>query len=321
MKKVLEFWGNTPVKVIVLHRTIAPLNILEVPSNTNYIHCDFSYAKRADIAFKLIKTEYSIICSDDEVYLISALNDMVNTIAKNVKLKSIGGQCIAVSKYGNKIAASKAYIELMNYSVESNDTTKRLEMHLLQNLRKTAVGGMYRLMRSDDMVCLLRIFSKTAGINSPYVFEATGEIYTALIGNCTYLKNVYWIRNWDSEIISTIDWDRNKNFSDWWFNSNNSNAREMWVKNIVQESKTDINFLSLNIILNQYFLNQKLIERKKYKRKKYITIGFYNVKYHLRKKIPFMKQVMVLESLLFDLNNEGLILNKEEVIKACGYIL
>jgi glycosyltransferase domain-containing protein len=321
LKKVLEYWGNTPVKVIVLHRTIAPLNILDVPNNTNYINCDLNYAQRADLALKLIKTEFSIICSDDEVYLLSALNNMVNIISKDVKLKSIGGQCIAVSNYGNKIAAAKAYIELMNYSIESDDTTKRLEIHLLQNLRKTAVGGMYRLMRSDDMVCLLRIFSTTTSINSPYIFETTGEIYTALIGNCTYLKNVYWIRNWDSEIISTLDWDRNNNFSDWWFDSANSNMREIWVRNIVQEAKSDINILNLNIILDQYFSNQKLIKRKKYKRKKYKSVDFQNVKYFLRKNFPFTKQIKVLESLFIDLNKEGQIFDEKEVIEACEYIL
>ena len=84
------------MKVIVLHRTIAPLNILDVPNNTNYINCDLNYAQRADLALKLIKTEFSIICSDDEVYLLSALNNMVNIISKDVKLKSIGGQCIRI---------------------------------------------------------------------------------------------------------------------------------------------------------------------------------------------------------------------------------
>ena len=321
LKKVLEYWGNTPVKVIVLHRTMVPLNILEVPKNTNYFNCDFSYAKRAAQALKLIETEFSIICSDDEVYLLSALNDMVNIIAKDVKLKSIGGQCIAVSNYGNKIAAAKAYIELMDYSIESDDTTKRLEMHLLQNSRKTAVGGMYRLMRSDDMVCLLRIFSKTTDINSPYVFEATGEIYTTLIGNCTYLKNVYWIRNWESEIISTPDWDRNNNFSDWWFNSANSNMRKMWIETIIRESKTDIHILNLNVILDQYFSNEKLIKGNKYERKKYKNIDIYNLKYFLRKNIPFMKQIKVLESLFIDLNEEGQIFDEKEVIEACEYIL
>jgi glycosyltransferase domain-containing protein len=321
LKKVLEYWGNSPVKVIVLHRTIAPLKISEVPNNANYVNCDFNYAKRADLALNLIKTEFSIICSDDEVYLLSALNVMVNIIAKDIKLKSIGGQCIAVSNYGNKVAATKAYIELVNYSIESDDPTKRLEMHLLQNLRKTAVGGMYRLMRSDDMVCLLRIFSKTTGINSPYIFEATGEIYTALIGNCTYLKNVYWIRNWESEIISTPDWDRNNDFSDWWFNSDNSNMREMWVETILQEVKIDINVLKLNFILNQYFSNQKLIKRKKYKRKKYKNINLHNIKYFLRSIFPFIKQITVLESLFIDLNNEGQIFDEKEVTGACEYIL
>jgi glycosyltransferase domain-containing protein len=321
LRKVLEYWGNAPVKVIVLHRAKVPLKISELPNNVNYINSDVSYAERASLALNSIQTEFSIICSDDEVYLLSALNKMVSVITKDAKLKSIGGQCIAVSKYGLKIAATKAYTELMNYSIESDDPTKRLEMHLIQNSRKTAVGGMYRLMRSNDMVCLLRIFSRTIDINSPYIFEATGEIYTALMGNCTYLKNVYWIRNWESEIISTLDWDRNNNFSDWWFDSANSNKREKWVKNIAREAKLDTNNLKLNRILNQYFSNQKLIKEKKYIKNNYRYLNFHNIKYFIRKSLPFIPQIKILESLFAEIKKEGQIFDKKEIINACGYIL
>lgn len=321
LRKVLEYWGNTPVKVIVLHRAMVPLKISELPNNVNYINCDLSFAERANFALNSIQTEFSIICSDDEVYLLSALNKMVSVIAKDTKLKSIGGQCIAVSNYGFKIAATKAYTELMNYSIESDDPTKRIETHLIQNIRKTVVGGMYRLMRKDDMICLLRIFSTTKNINSPYVFEVTGEIYTALIGNCTYLKNVYWIRNWESEIISTFGWDRNNNFSDWWFDSANSNERKMWVENIVREAKLDTNNFKLNHILDQYFSNQKLIKEKKYTRKNHRYPNFHNVKYFFRKSVPFIPQIKILESLLTEIEKEGHLFCKKEIMNACKYIL
>jgi glycosyltransferase domain-containing protein len=321
LKKVLEYWGKIPVKVIVLHRTLVPLSISDVPNNINYIVSDLNYADRAKIALELIRTEFSIICSDDEVYLMSALFKMVKIMHQDINLKSIGGQCIAISNYGNKIAASKAYGELFRYSLVSNNARARLEMHLFQNLRKVPVGGMYRLMRSEDMSSLLKIFSKATSITSPYVFEVTGEIFTALIGNCTYLDEVYWIRNWDSEIVSTNDWDRNNNFSDWWFNYSNLSLRDKWIQSIAKESQTDIDIFQLTLILNHYLSNQKSDIRKDYKKRKYRSKNYFNVKYFLRKIIPFVKQVKVLESLLVELSKEGRVFSDEEVTKACEYVL
>ena len=60
LKRVLEYWGKIPVKVIVLHRTLVPLSISDVPSNSNYIVSDLNYADRAKVALELIRTEFSI---------------------------------------------------------------------------------------------------------------------------------------------------------------------------------------------------------------------------------------------------------------------
>ena len=73
--------------------------------------------------------------------------------------------------------------------------------------------------------------------------------------------------------------------------------------------------------MNQYFLSQKSNNRKDYKERKYRNKNFYNTKYFLRKIIPFVKQIKVLESLLIELYKEGRIFNDEEVIKACEYVL
>lgn len=214
LTQTLMYWAKFNITVLVFHHTENPLGAPEIGSNITYIVDNGSYGERCQLVSEYLNTEYAIISPDDEVYIPSALADMKKLLASDSSLASVGGMTIAIGKYGPMNTAVACYTNMRFYSNLGETSFVRLSKHFNAQ-GEYRNGAMYRLMRRDLMIELMKTFSTLSKIATPYIYEVTGEIVVNAFGKSVYLPNVYWIRNWINQPVEHRNWDRKLYFSTW----------------------------------------------------------------------------------------------------------
>ena len=89
LRRSVEYWNQTQLRVVILHNTLSPLpaNIFE--SNVAYVVSPTDFASRSKIASGMIQTKYAVLCSDDELLLPSALGRMGQYLEDHKEILSI----------------------------------------------------------------------------------------------------------------------------------------------------------------------------------------------------------------------------------------
>ena len=73
LENAINYWFKTPCKLVVIHDSKKPLNSSYTNKNFVYIRSEEPYLSRLAIAENFITTPYSVICNDDEIFLVSPL--------------------------------------------------------------------------------------------------------------------------------------------------------------------------------------------------------------------------------------------------------
>ena len=214
LKRTLNHWESCNAQVIVLHNTQSPLSKDLFSQNIQYEVITEPFSARCGIVPELLKTQFAILGSDDEVYIHSALKSMEYALKVNPEIVSVGGRTMGVGKYGPMTYAAPAYQNMYGYRNISNDPIERIRYHFSPSFGYRT-GGMYRLMRAPVMATVMDSFSNMTPISTPYIFEISGEILINACGPSIYLPNVYWIRNWNNEVVNDGTWNRDLSFINW----------------------------------------------------------------------------------------------------------
>jgi hypothetical protein len=130
LSKTLDFWDSNDIRTVVIHNSEIGIERKTEVEGSVYLTSTSSYAVRAGIAAAYIVTNFAIICSDDELYIPSALEKMILKLNENPEFTSVGGQSLAVSKYGAIITGTLCYKDMWQYENLYETALDRLEHHL-----------------------------------------------------------------------------------------------------------------------------------------------------------------------------------------------
>ncbi len=214
LRKTLEYWAEVNVSVLVFHNTSTPLQLSKDMSNLRYVVAEVPYGERCGLVGQYLNTKYAILCSDDEVYIPSALAHMKYQLDRNPEIESVGGLTVAVGKYGPITTGNFTYSKMRHYSNLKKTSLDRLNFHFSEGSGYRN-GAIYRLMRAEIMVKTMNLFSKVCSFSTPYIYEVTGEIFVNSQGKSMYIDEVYWLRNWINEPVGHKNWDRKLYYKDW----------------------------------------------------------------------------------------------------------
>ena len=212
--RTLEYWSSKNVNLVVIHNTENPLNLERFSNQLTYRLDRGSYGERCAIVPELIKTKYSILSADDELYTPSGLRAMRAFLEENESFASVGGRTLAIGMYGQQITGTSAYSNMNNYMNSSNSSLDRICNHYNTEFGNR-IGGIYRLMRTENFKRIMHVFGKVSMVKTPYIYEVTGEVLINFMGNCIYLPQIYWIRNWINEPVQHSNWNRKLQFTYW----------------------------------------------------------------------------------------------------------
>jgi hypothetical protein len=202
------------ISVLVLHNTQKPLQFLKEMPNLKYVVAEVPYGDRCGLVEHHLKTNYAILCSDDEIYVPSALASMKAILDENPELDSVGGLTVAVGNYGPITTGNFTYSKMRQYSNQETSPQNRLNFHFRESSGYKN-GAIYRLMRKELMVKTMNLFFQVSSFSTPYIYEVTGEIFVNSQGKSIYIDEVYWLRNWINEPVGHKHWDRKLYYKDW----------------------------------------------------------------------------------------------------------
>lgn len=215
LKKSIKYYESIGVNLVVLHRSSDRLEIDLTSKFMTYVFTSKSYAQRCLEIKNLLTTKYVVLASDDERYLPGALRMMISELENNPEFTSIGGQALALKKYGFRNSATWNFRDLKSYQNDSNRYSIRLADHFGGSVKGVRIGSLYRIYRSKEFCTLMEIFGCLDNISTPYIFECTAEIFAIWSGKFKYINTLFWIRNWNVPMITTKDWDRKLTFNRW----------------------------------------------------------------------------------------------------------
>lgn len=220
------------LRVLVVHNSKLGLSNQMLPSNVTYIHAPgMNYGERAKMARNYLESDFCLVSSDDDGVIESSILQMENWLINNPKYSSVGGMCIGAFPYGGRVTASIAYSEMNNYELISRSVEDRLEEHMLSGAgNRPPRASLYRLYRRETMDKILEVFGECSRFSTPYVYEVCAELVSAWSGPTKYINHLYWIRNWQTEMISKKDWNRKLTFNDWWNNPVYSREKERFIQ-------------------------------------------------------------------------------------------
>ena len=256
--RTLEYWSSQNVRLVVIHNTENPLSVESFSNQLTYRLDRGSYGERCAIVPELIKTKYSILSADDEFYTPSGLTAMRSFLEENENFSSVGGRTLAIGKYGQQLTGTSAYSNMNNYRNSSNSSLGRICNHYNMEFGNR-IGGIYRLMKTENFNRIMHIFGKVSKVKMPYIYEVTGEVLVNSMGNCLYLPQIYWIRNWINEPVQHINWNRKLQFTYWLVGTEYADEVSEWKHTIANE--IGLTPQEIELVMQRIFEVRSLAER------------------------------------------------------------
>lgn len=221
LKATLGFYRDTNLNILVLDNSPEPLSGQHIPPNCRYILSKTDFAARSSQASLLIDSKYTIIGADDEVYLPNALFEMKDFLDNHEDYVAVGGNAIAVWRYGNYIAGSWAYKRTFGYHNNESSPYNRIRKHTGNGVAPLTSFFTCNLTRSKFAQTCLRTYGQAPVLAT----DALSVLTICGGGKSKYLNVLYWIRNWNQSPRSHKGWDRTVYLHEWWKNPINLNAK------------------------------------------------------------------------------------------------
>jgi glycosyltransferase domain-containing protein len=203
--RTVQYWRENSFPPIVIDGSQQPHEKLAKGSESTYIHAAIPFNARASIAIEFLTKRFAVVVPDDELLLVSGLNEIVRQLSNNPDLASAGGSTLAIWKYGPRICGYWPYARSTNLQIYGERLSTRVDC-LFDSAGSPKVEHMfYNVMQSKVLRDMLNLIS-----SSKVQINEIASIYANLLnGNVAYFPILYWIRNWNELPRPTSDQDRN----------------------------------------------------------------------------------------------------------------
>ncbi len=227
----MRYWSGQSVTVIIMDGSDSPLSahlLSGIDSNVHYHHINCTFEERLEIATAYIKTEYAMLCGDDEFQAPNGLIACIEFLEANNDYTSCCGRCVAFSVQKSKIELFPIKTGHANHFVNQQSISERIYYHI-SNFMTTTIYGVHR---RDSFIFCLTGMSKN--LSSPYVAETTFELLSAAYGKSAILPNMSWMRSSENQPIQRKDYDRKYYLSQWYDDPSKVNEVEEYYFNLKQ---------------------------------------------------------------------------------------
>jgi glycosyltransferase domain-containing protein len=211
LENVVNYWLKTSCKLVVIHDSKEPLNSSHTDKNFVYIPSEEPYLNRLAIAENFITTPYSVICNDDEIFLVDPLLKFIYFLDSDKNIEAVGGQVVAYSWAGNKLLASNIYPYLQNYLNKNKSSISRIR----NTFETKNVMDITLIYRSNEFKQIINCCKNFSGFTVPVMGEMMFAFFSSYYCRSARLIDIYWMRNWFTPFHNYENWNRGLTWSDW----------------------------------------------------------------------------------------------------------
>lgn len=254
LENVIKYWLKTSCKLVVIHDSKESLDSSFTNKNFVYVRSNEQYLIRLAMAENFITTPYSVICNDDEIFLIDPLLKFINYLDTNETVEAVGGQVIAYSWAGNKLLACNVYPFLNNYSNKNISPTTRIN----STFETKNVMDITLIYRSNEFKQIISCCKNFSSYTVPVMGEMMFALFSSYFCRSVRLNDIYWMRNWFTPFHNYEKWDRGLTWNDWCHEPRFQEEVRQWIFEIelLLSNKTSISDVDSKKII-EYLLNWK----------------------------------------------------------------
>ena len=296
---LLNYWKNTNISIIILDNTRQSLkysNSLTKKIKLNYIHCyKKSVFERLNIASHKIKSKFTLLHHDDDLYFKSTLLKCVNFLLKYNDYSAVRGL-----EYNFNIDREKNIIGKFNEDISEDESLDQSNFLARKNkmIKKFRNGPLYSLTRTEVWIKSQR-FLYTNKLSYYYVWEIFLALSVIYLGKFKILNSPFLLRN-NISISQRYNDETTipeNNLYTFLTNLTHKKKRSIYKKFFLLK-KTNLN--KINFLINDmkltldYFLNKDYKNYKKPKQWKTLLKNYYLLKsflYFYLRKLTYQKKL------------------------------
>ncbi len=131
LKRILEYYNDVPLDVLVADSSTTPFATDDLNSRVTYLHLPGErLSQKLYIALSKVKTEFVVMCADDDFTLPDGIVQCVNFLKNNPDYSVAHGNSIAYAKESMRekyTPFSVMYIDQLAFEIADEDPLERLE--------------------------------------------------------------------------------------------------------------------------------------------------------------------------------------------------
>jgi len=329
----MKYWSGAGVQVYILDGSESAIDSkLQscMKNNIHYMHLPLMlYNERIKKVIPLLDTKYTAFLSDDEFFVHSGLEALMEKLEMNPELVSCMGRCLFFDFYRGEVLGLPAYKEMENYTVVNDDAIQRM----IDHMSSYTCSSMYSVVRTPVWKKAISPFlEKEFPVYA--LFELQFELAVCFQGKSMVLPVLLWLRSKENETLidSSLSFIRNNSFVDWWNEPTNILEKDSFLE-IMSSTLSDGSSFSKKEIevgivnsLDCYYSDQ-LLKQKESSKKRISIVNVLakcmpkTVKHNLKKVIPssffgkYNRGTKNIVNVAYDLSNTGVKVDTYEVKK------
>lgn len=261
--RTMQYWSGKGPKVILLDGSEKALdrNILKhIQSNVIYIHNPVSVYERIFSAISLVDTEYVMYGSDDEFYILSALNSCLTKLSLDSKFVACCGRAVGFKWYNNSVVGYNIYPNFKDLILDNPNSLDRLIKHFSNYVPSHIYA-----------VCRASVWKNAAQMtfSKEYNFFAASELQMEFLlvyaGRTLVIPELMWMRS--DENAQNYNTSKSTipalTFYKWWFDKKNRKEKEDFISRIefacrqISKMKKNDNVPKVQTIFEIYLKSEK----------------------------------------------------------------
>ena len=210
----LVYWSGTAAHLLILDGSPDPIpesvrEAVDTRMELDYLHRPVGLQERLREAHDLIRTEYTVMCGDDEFHLRRGLVDAVGVLDRERALVACMGQSLSFlpTLDGRRLSFGPTYPH-RGFANSDDDPRCRLQLAFSDYNGVTS----YSVMRTEVW---LASWADALDWSSVYAMEIQQAVTTWLSGGLVAIDGVYWLRSGENASVRDIT-GQQLPFADWW---------------------------------------------------------------------------------------------------------
>lgn len=208
----MKYWSGSDITVHILDGSSEALKETKrqgISDNVHYHHLPISLYERLKLSVDMVKTEFSVLLSDDEYFLPKGLEICINELDNNKDIVACMGRCLYMWPRKGRITLIPYYMWWKSIMQDTPQERMEASMSVLHSVT------IYAVMRSENWINCIKILAEKE-FSCVYIPEHQFELFSVYQGKAKLIDELTWLRSGENHPTAFKNWNRDFGLEDWY---------------------------------------------------------------------------------------------------------